>query len=262
MAYNILIVDDSATTRAVIIKTLGLAGVETNEVYQAANGREGLEVIEGKWVDLVFSDINMPEMSGVEMVERMSEDGLMQTVPVVIVSTEGSQTRLEELKARGVRACVRKPFTPETIREVVEQVLGGSAFMFAEPAAGGQKPALESDGYYATMGFDGPASGTIGIAVPCELCVEMAVNILGLDVGADVEPSMASDALSELLNIMCGRFLTNLAGDEPVFDLTIPAVLEIDGNKWGEIMAGEGAATFVVDDVAPAVVCAMVQERN
>ena len=126
MGYNILLVDDSATTRKVLAKTLGLAGIEVNELHEAENGRQALDVIEGNWIDLVLADINMPEMNGVEMVERMSEQGTLETVPVVIVSTEGSKTRLEELRAKGVRACVRKPFTPETIKEVVESVLGGN----------------------------------------------------------------------------------------------------------------------------------------
>jgi len=126
MGYNILLVDDSATIRKVLAKTLDLAGVEVNELHEAENGRQALDVIEGNWIDLVLADINMPEMNGVEMVERMSEDGLMQTVPVVIVSTEGSKTRLEELRAKGVRACVRKPFTPESIKEIVENILGES----------------------------------------------------------------------------------------------------------------------------------------
>lgn len=124
MAYSILVVDDSVTIRAVIGKTLELAGVPVAELHEAANGRDGLAVLSAHWIDLVFADINMPEMNGLEMVERMSEDGLLRTVPVVMVSTEGSRTRIEELLARGVRAYVRKPFTPEVIKKVVSEVMG------------------------------------------------------------------------------------------------------------------------------------------
>ncbi len=126
MGYNILVVDDSATIRAVIGKTLGLAGVPVTQLYEAGNGREALEVLGAQWIDLVFADINMPEMNGIEMVERMSADGMLGTIPVVMVSTDGSRTRIEELLARGIRAYVRKPFTPEVIRKVVNEVLGGS----------------------------------------------------------------------------------------------------------------------------------------
>ncbi|MBI5118467.1 response regulator [Candidatus Poribacteria bacterium] len=124
MAFNILLVDDSATVRAVISKALQLAEVPINELHHAANGKEALDILDGHWIDLVFADINMPVMTGVEMVEKMCQDGLLKTVPVVIVSTEGSATRIDQLKDKGVRAYIRKPFTPELIREVVHNIMG------------------------------------------------------------------------------------------------------------------------------------------
>lgn len=123
MAYNILLVDDSETVRAIISKTLHLAGVETGKILEAANGRDALALLESEWIDLVFADINMPVMGGVEMIDKMHQDGLLKTVPVVIVSTEGSRARIDELMAKGVRAYIRKPFTPEAIRNVIEEVL-------------------------------------------------------------------------------------------------------------------------------------------
>ena len=126
MALNILVVDDSETVRSIILKTLKLSGLELNEPLQAANGREALGVLQENWVDLVLTDINMPDMGGVELIEHMKKDEVLKTIPVVVVSTEGSATRIEELKEKGVRAYVRKPFTPERIREVLEEVLGGS----------------------------------------------------------------------------------------------------------------------------------------
>lgn len=124
MALNVLVVDDSSTVRAVIRKTLELAGVEVNELHEAANGQEGLDALKENWVDLVFSDINMPVMGGMEMLERMKSDDVLSAIPVVVVSTEGSATRIEELKAKGVSAYIRKPFTPESLREVVDQIIG------------------------------------------------------------------------------------------------------------------------------------------
>jgi len=126
MSYNVLVVDDSTTVRDVIRRTLEMAGVPVSTLYQAANGQEALEVLRSNWVDLVFADINMPVMTGIEMVEKMSEDGLLKTVPVVVVSTDGSTSRIEQLKAKGVSAYVRKPFTPEMIRQVVDEVMGES----------------------------------------------------------------------------------------------------------------------------------------
>ncbi|HOZ46098.1 MAG TPA: response regulator [Candidatus Hydrogenedentes bacterium] len=124
MALNILVVDDSSTVRAVIAKTLRLADVPINQLYEAANGEEALRVVATQWVDLIFSDINMPVMGGVEMVERMKDDALLSSIPIVIVSTEGSATRIDELMSKGVRAYIRKPFTPESVRSVVDDIIG------------------------------------------------------------------------------------------------------------------------------------------
>jgi two-component system chemotaxis response regulator CheY len=124
MSFNILIVDDSKTIRSVIKKTLLIAGVPTGDLYEASNGREGLQIMKDNWVDLCFADINMPVMNGIEMIEKMLEDNMLETLPVVIVSTEGSKTRIEELFRKGVRAYLRKPITPEIIRNVVKEVLG------------------------------------------------------------------------------------------------------------------------------------------
>jgi two-component system chemotaxis response regulator CheY len=124
MALNILIVDDSVTVRAVIKRTLEMAGVPVGTVHQAANGEEALAVLAKEWVDLVFTDLNMPVMDGVAFVERMSASDLLKTIPVIVVSTDGSAVRIEQLKAKGVRAFVHKPFTPELLRKVVSDTVG------------------------------------------------------------------------------------------------------------------------------------------
>ena len=126
MSVTILIVDDSETVRAVLQKTLRMADIPLKELYTAANGQEALEVLRGNWVDLVVTDINMPVMGGVELIERMSADDALKGIPIVVVSTEGSATRIEDLLAKGVRAYIRKPFTPEKFREVFNDVLGVS----------------------------------------------------------------------------------------------------------------------------------------
>lgn len=125
MALNVLVVDDSATVRSVIAKTLRLAEVPINELHEASNGEEALMVLRDQWIDLVFSDLNMPVMDGMALVERMSSDELLKVIPVIIVSTEGSTTRIEELKLKGISGFIRKPFTPEQVREMIDQVLGG-----------------------------------------------------------------------------------------------------------------------------------------
>ncbi len=121
MSLNILIVDDSVTIRTVIAKAIGMSNAPVNEIQFAANGQEALNILGKSFVDLVLVDINMPVMNGVEMIERMQTQDHLKSIPVVVVSTEGSSTRLEELKSKGVKAFIRKPFTPESIYRVIRE---------------------------------------------------------------------------------------------------------------------------------------------
>jgi len=127
MAFNILLVDDSLTVRKVITKALQLAEVDIGELFEAGHGAEALEVLEKEWVDLVFADIMMPVMDGEEFVQKLNESGQIKELPVIIVSSAGSEPRVQRLKELGVRDYIQKPFTPEQIREVVDSVMGVSA---------------------------------------------------------------------------------------------------------------------------------------
>ena len=124
MSYNILIVDDSKTIRSVIKKTLDIANVPVGDLYEAENGKEALDVMNSNWIDLIFADINMPVMTGIEMIKKMSEDNTLDKTPVIIVSTEGSKTRIDELLELGVKAYLRKPINPEELRDIVKEVMG------------------------------------------------------------------------------------------------------------------------------------------
>lgn len=123
MALNILVVDDSSVTRAMVIKTLKIAGLPIGEIYQAANGQEGLDQLEANWIDLALVDINMPVMNGEDMIMKVRENPEWENLPIVVVSTEGSQTRIERLQQKGAQF-IHKPFSPETIREVVADITG------------------------------------------------------------------------------------------------------------------------------------------
>ncbi|HEY7726018.1 MAG TPA: response regulator [Anaeromyxobacteraceae bacterium] len=123
MSYAVLIADDSAIVRSMVRKAIGMAGLPVSEFHEAANGREALEVMSRHWVDVVFADLNMPEMSGAELLERMSQDAALVSTPVVVVSSEHSQAKIDELKRKGICAYLKKPFRPESFREAVEAVL-------------------------------------------------------------------------------------------------------------------------------------------
>jgi two-component system chemotaxis response regulator CheY len=124
MGHSILIVDDSATTRALVRRAIGLSGIITENVYEAENGKLGLDVLAAHRVDLVLADLHMPEMGGIEMTRRILAEERTREIPVVVISAEPDTGRLEELKRHGVRAWLRKPFTPERVRDVVQQVMG------------------------------------------------------------------------------------------------------------------------------------------
>jgi len=123
MAFNVLIVDDSRIMRKVIQKTVAISGFEVGDCWEAGNGQEALEIARGKWIDLILADLNMPVMNGLEMIRELKRDDLLARIPVVLITTEGSEKRLEEIFALGVRGYIQKPFYPETIRDVLEKIM-------------------------------------------------------------------------------------------------------------------------------------------
>lgn len=124
MSYNVLIVDDSSIVRSVVKKSISMSGIDVSSVFEAGNGVEALEVLNREWIDIVFADLNMPEMNGVELVEKMSEDAMLVSTPVVIISSEQRQAKIDALKNRGIRAYMKKPFRPEGFKDIVCNILG------------------------------------------------------------------------------------------------------------------------------------------
>ncbi len=125
MSLSVLIVDDSAIVRAVERKVLALSGIRLGRLHEAANGQEALEVLRRTRVDLVLADVNMPTMSGVELLAAMHRDPALASIPVVIVSSDRTEQRIDELHRTGARAYVTKPFRPEQLGKVLREVLAG-----------------------------------------------------------------------------------------------------------------------------------------
>jgi len=124
MAFQILIVDDSATIRTIIARTIDMAGVPVSGLFHASNGREAIEILKKEWIDIVFADINMPIMNGIEMINEIRENEELRDTNIVVVSTEGSSTRINELQNKGIKAYLRKPFTPEMLNNTLVNILG------------------------------------------------------------------------------------------------------------------------------------------
>ena len=119
-----MIVDDSPAMRAFVRRVINLSGLELAGYLEASNGIEALEVLRTEWVDAILSDINMPGMDGEEFLRRVSNDELLREIPVIIISTDGTDQRVQRMMALGARGYVIKPFRPETLRQELERSLG------------------------------------------------------------------------------------------------------------------------------------------
>ena len=114
---DVLIVDDSAAIRKILQRVLRQAEVPIGTVYEAGDGVEALEALKKQTVGLILSDINMPNMDGLEFLTKVRGEPAWQNLPVVMVSTEGTHAKVLEAVERGASGYVRKPFTAEQIKE-------------------------------------------------------------------------------------------------------------------------------------------------
>jgi two-component system chemotaxis response regulator CheY len=121
---RILIVDDSSVMRKIIERSLRQAGLEQAEVVEAGNGIEALAQVREGVFDLILSDINMPAMDGIEFLRQLATIESAKGIPVVMVTTEGSESRVVEALSIGAKGYIRKPFTPDQIKERVMPLLG------------------------------------------------------------------------------------------------------------------------------------------
>ncbi len=110
-----LIVDDSAMMRTVVRKSLEMAKVKTKEVVEAKNGNEAFKELELQAFDMMFCDLNMPELTGDELLEKLMLIGTVPIPPVIIVSSEANNERVDRLNCDRIVGVLRKPFSPEKI---------------------------------------------------------------------------------------------------------------------------------------------------
>jgi len=112
---NVLIVDDSSTMRKIISRSLRQAGLPVDEIFEAGDGIEGLNVLSGKSVNLILSDINMPNMDGLEFIKQARANGCK--APIVMITTEGGEDILKQAIENGASDSIKKPFTPDQLNE-------------------------------------------------------------------------------------------------------------------------------------------------
>ena len=126
-SLTVLIVDDSAMMRAMIKRVAHLTEIPIAQVLEAGNGVEALQQLEAHAVDVLFTDINMPLMTGPELLREVIKREEWQHIVRVIVSTDGSAARREEMAALNAHAYLEKPFRPEVMRDVLAQIVNSGS---------------------------------------------------------------------------------------------------------------------------------------
>ena len=124
-ALSVLIVDDSSIMRKIVDRSLRQAGLEIKEVFEAANGVEALARMQQTRVDLILSDINMPTMDGLELVRQLQAVENAKGVPIVMITTEAGESPVMQALSCGARGYIRKPFSPDQIKERIIPLLQG-----------------------------------------------------------------------------------------------------------------------------------------
>ncbi len=123
MGRNVLLVDDSSVMRKIIGRSLRQAGIEFDNIYEASDGVEALDLLEKESVDLVLSDINMPNMDGITFLREKSRRDNMKDIPVVMISTETGEDIIGEAKSLGALGSLKKPFNADVVNDVLAPLL-------------------------------------------------------------------------------------------------------------------------------------------
>jgi len=269
MAWNILIVDDSSLTRKRIRRIIEMADIDVGQFIEADNGSNALKILEESDVDLVLTDLNMPEMSGDEMVLQMKNSDATKEIPVVVISTESKTSRIKDLLAEGVKDYLHKPFTPEEFKEMIQtlwtkseteaenllpqaltQALETMAFLTVTPEDEGM--IIPTETVTAEINFTGAKKGTIQIIAGTDFCNTLAENIAAID---NVSNQAALDALKELSNVTCGLFLPMVVSSTAdVFDITVPKVSCCDdSSQWDEFTSNDNSCTLNIEGFCIAI---------
>ena len=146
------------------------------------------------------------------------------------------------------------------IDEVFCKVLEKQAFLFPDKTPAAELPPQSGNMLCANIAFSGDAGkGKISFYAPETMCQEIAANFLGIEPDSDEAISKAPDALKEMLNMVCGNFLTDFAGAEAVFDLKVPDAAPISKEDWSAVLARPDALCYCADDYA--IVCILEMQE-
>ena len=126
MALDVLIVDDSSAIRKILMRVLAQTDLKLGDVFEAADGVDAIKVLEANKVGLVLSDINMPNMDGLQLLTSVRARPEWNGIPIIMITTEGNQAKVMEAVQLGAQGYVRKPFTAEQIKEKISSCLSSA----------------------------------------------------------------------------------------------------------------------------------------
>lgn len=269
---NILIVDDSATTRVMIRRIIGMLDLSGVHITEAENGAVGLDHIRANAVDLVLADLNMPVMDGFQMITHLRCDDRTKSLPIVVISAQPDPEQIQLLTTIGITGYLQKPFTPESVRKLVQPILeqkqaalempvtplGGVNLTLAEALAEALETmafispelvSLQPDDVVSTnsrlvkIEFRGrEALGSLSLAASPGLGAVIAANLDDTGVNA------ADDALKELANITCGLLLRMGPEGGVGFVLDPPTLSVSPDQNPLDLLHGEDVVTLRADD--------------
>ena len=123
MGKNVLLIDDSSTMRKIVGRSLRQAGIEFDNIFEAGDGLEALALLEKEHVDIILSDINMPNMDGIAFLREKANRPAIKGIPVLMISTETGEDIIGEAKSLGALGAIKKPFTPDKVNEILGPLL-------------------------------------------------------------------------------------------------------------------------------------------
>ena len=127
MSFNILIVDDSKAIRSVMRKIVTISGYQINQCWEAGDGKEAIDILSQHRVDFIITDVNMPYLTGMALLDLVKKNETLKDIPVIMVTAAGSSQQREEALQRGASGFIQKPFLPEEIRQILHEVIGVDA---------------------------------------------------------------------------------------------------------------------------------------
>ncbi|MGH9395862.1 MAG: response regulator [Terriglobia bacterium] len=120
---SVLIVDDSSVMRKIVERSLRQAGLELEKVMEADNGMDALTHVRENPIDLIISDVNMPKMDGIEFLRQIQGIEKAKSIPILMITTEGSEQKVMEAISLGAKGYIRKPFSADQVRQQLSELL-------------------------------------------------------------------------------------------------------------------------------------------